>query len=131
LPVPTPKKNRSITGQFIKGATGNPNGRPKGKLNPVSYEIKAFARQVLLGENPQIYLHDVRRRIMKGQADHMEKFFAEHLWGKPKERIEINLTEQHLMAVRTLSDLELSAFLAALDAQKPDEALRFLPGSAA
>lgn len=47
------------------------------------------------------------------------------------ERHEINITQQHLIAVRGMSDLELGAFLAALDQQQPEEALRLLPGGAA
>jgi phage terminase small subunit len=42
------------------------------------------------------------------------------------ERHEVNITQEHLMSVRTMSDLELSAFLAALDAKKPEAALRLL-----
>jgi phage terminase small subunit len=47
------------------------------------------------------------------------------------ERYEINLTEQHLMAVKQMSDLELQAFLTALEQKKPEVALRLLPGGAA
>ena len=56
----------------------------------------------------------------------METFFAQHLWGKPRDNINISLTETHLLAVRTMSDLELSAFLQAMEGQRPHDALRML-----
>jgi hypothetical protein len=91
-PHPTPKPNRdhlglarSDKGQFVKGS----GGRPKGFKNAKPFsEIKVFAAEVLLGDDPHKYLKNVARRIMAGEAPHMEKFFAEHLWGKPKEQIE-------------------------------------------
>lgn len=52
---------------------------------------------------------------------------AKHL-GLLVERHEINITQQHLMTVRTMSDMELSAFLDALERQKPEEALELLRG---
>jgi hypothetical protein len=76
---------RSDKGQFVKGS----GGRPKGFKNSKPFsEIKIFAEQVLLGDDPTKYLKNVSQRILRGEAPHMEKFFAEHLWGKPKEQIE-------------------------------------------
>ena len=89
-PSPKPYRDRlglarSETGKFVKG-TG---GRPKGFKNSKPFsEIKIFAEQVLIGDDPQKYLKNVAKRILNGEAPHMEKFFAEHLWGKPKEQIE-------------------------------------------
>jgi hypothetical protein len=115
---------RTVDGRI---AAGNP-GRPKGTVLTKTKEIREFARHVLLGDNPEIYGENVRRRILAGDAPHMETFFAQHLWGKPTENINLNLTEQHLLAVRLLSDLELTAFLRALEHQQPEQALRLLPG---
>jgi hypothetical protein len=44
------------------------------------------------------------------------------------ERHKVNITQQHLLAVRTMSDLELSAFLQALEREQPEVALKLLPG---
>jgi hypothetical protein len=48
--------------------------------------------------------------------------------GLPVERHEINLTQQHLLAVVRLSDLDLVAFLDALAQQQPEQALKLLHG---
>jgi hypothetical protein len=75
------ESGRLENGQFAPGHSG----RPKGLLASHTLEIKAFARMVLLGKNPTVYLENVRGRILRGEASHMERFFAEHLWGKPKD----------------------------------------------
>jgi hypothetical protein len=82
--VETQQLVRGEKGRFAKGS----GGRAKGSRNNASKEIKAFAARVLLGDNPEEYLSNVRVRIMQGEAPHMEKFFAEHLWGKPREKLE-------------------------------------------
>jgi hypothetical protein len=128
LPGKNPQKNgpeRTDKGRFASGNKGRPPGIPTRKTQ----EIRTFAAQVLLADDPQTYLKNVRQRIMIGDAPHMERFFAEHLWGRPKEHINISLTETHLLAVCSLSDLELSAFLQALEAQQPEQAMKLLPGS--
>jgi Family of unknown function (DUF5681) len=70
---------------WVKGKSGNPKGRPQGIYGSKTLEIQEVARRVLLGDNPQAYFDNVWDRIKKGQAPHMEKFFAEHLWGKPRD----------------------------------------------
>jgi hypothetical protein len=47
------------------------------------------------------------------------------------ERHEVNITEAHLLAIRTMSDLELSAVLAAMDAKTPEVALQLIKGGKA
>jgi hypothetical protein len=39
------------------------------------------------------YVELLAKRLKIGKAPHMEIFFAQHLWGKPKERIEITATD--------------------------------------
>lgn len=124
--VPKSGEERLENGKFMKGHSLG--GRPKGSKTQRTLDIlpvKELAAQLLQNEP---YIISLMSRLRNGEAPHMEKFFAEHLWGKPKEHISISLTEVHLLAVRTMSDLELSAFLAALDAQQPEEALKLLPG---
>lgn len=114
-------------GKFAKGNPGRKPGVPNRKVQ----EVREIASRVLFGKNPEIYIENLRERIMKGTAPHMETFLAQHLWGRPTENLHVTLTEVHLMAVRGLSDLELSAFLEAMERKQPDEALRLLPGSVA
>jgi hypothetical protein len=112
---------------------GNP-GKPKGAkhLRKVEVlEIKAFAHHVLFGEDPQKYAKNLGQRIFAGDAPHAEKFLLEHLFGKPKETIDLNITQSQLLAVLQLSDLELSEFLRLVENQQHDEALRLLPGGTA
>lgn len=118
---------RDALGHYLPGE----GGRPKGVPNKDLREAKAVAEKILLGNTPHLYIQNVAQRIRQGEAPHMERFFAEHLWGKPRENIHLNLTLIHLLAVRNLSDLELSAFLNALDQEKPDEAMKLLPEHAA
>ena len=122
--VSKPGPKRPHRGQF---KPGNP-GRPKGVITKKLLGAKQIAEEILLANDPKKYVKNIRRRILAGEAPHMETFLAQHLWGKPREQISISLTETHLLAVRTMSDLELSAFLYAMDAKKPEEALRLLPG---
>ena len=61
-------------------------GRPKGAKNKTTLEILEVARRMMTKPS---YLRELERRMRDGTAPHMEKFFAEHLWGKPKERVEI------------------------------------------
>jgi hypothetical protein len=79
---------------------GNP-GRPKGTVNKRFLEIRDLARRMLT--DPE-YLELLARRLKVGQAPHMEKFFAEHLWGKPKENIDVtglNLTALQLVLLES------------------------------
>jgi hypothetical protein len=118
---------RTERGRFASGNTGRPPGIPTKKTE----EIKEIARKILLGDTPESYIKNVRQRILSGEAPHMEKFFGEHLWGKPRENISINITETHLIAVKAMSDMDLLAFLDALDAKQPERALALLPGQVA
>lgn len=85
LPAATPGNIRPSGGKYQKGQSGNPSGRPKGLLTQKTLEIKALAAELL---SDALYLQQLRIRLRVGDAPHMEKFFAEHLWGKPKEQIE-------------------------------------------
>ena len=121
-PAAAPKK--AFNGQFT---AGNP-GRRVGSKNKSTAEIKQFAADVLLGKSPGIYRENLRKRIMAGEAPHMEKFFAEHLWGKPKESIDLNITKTHISVLLSLSDLELAAFVEAMTQGHQEDALKMLPG---
>ena len=94
-------------------------------------EIKEVAARILLGDMPERSLQAMAKRIRQGKAPHLEKFFAEHLWGKPKETLDINLTQVQLIAMLGLSDMHLLEFVRLMDAKQPEQALQLLPGGAA
>lgn len=126
--VPKPPIRLS-NGRFGQGMPGP--GRPKGSVSRATLEvipIKEMAAELL--QQPE-YLKALAIRLKAGDAPHMEKFFAEHLWGKPKETVDLNITQTHISVLLSLSDLELGAFLSAMEARDTDGALRLLPGSAA
>jgi hypothetical protein len=78
---------RNNNGRFAKGNTFG-RGRPKGAKNKFILEItpvKELAAQFL--PDP-IYLSSLAIRLRTGEATHMEKFLAEHLWGKPRDILE-------------------------------------------
>jgi hypothetical protein len=95
-------ESRGKRGRFLKGHKNG--GRPKGLKNKYSISaeitpVKELAAQLLLD---QTYLNSLIVRLRSGDAPHMEKFFAEHLWGKPKEQIEHSgtITLAHVLIER-------------------------------
>jgi hypothetical protein len=115
---------RRVNGKFGPGNKGRPPGIPSKK----AYEIKELARQIILGDHPEHAIAEMIARIRSGKAEHLEKFFLEHLYGKPREHLDINLTQAHIAAVIELSDLALGEFLALMRAKRHEEALKMLPG---
>ena len=116
--------DRRSNGQF---GPGN-KGRPPGIVQRKTLEIKEVARQIILGEFPEKSIAAMARRVRSGKAEHIEKFFLEHLYGKPKEHIDIHMTQEHIYAVMELSDLVLGEFLALMREKRHEEALKLLPG---
>jgi hypothetical protein len=72
------------TTRFMKGESGNPNGRPKGSHNKATFEIKVFARAFLESDE---YQESLKRRVLAGEAPHMETLLHHYAYGKPVERI--------------------------------------------
>jgi hypothetical protein len=70
---------------LLYGNPGFKGGRPKGTPNKNWEAAREFARLVLLGDDPTIYVRNIRDRILRGEAPVMEKFFAGHVWGNPKD----------------------------------------------
>ena len=63
--------------------TNKGKGRPKGALNKVTLEAKAFAERMMDAE----YVASLKRRLKLGKAPHMETLFAQYRWGKPKDTV--------------------------------------------
>jgi hypothetical protein len=57
--------------------------RKKGQLNVASREIKALAEAMTVGD--QVWLESARRRMIAGEAPHLEMFFLNHKFGRPKD----------------------------------------------
>jgi hypothetical protein len=76
--------------QFKKGHSG----RPKGTKNKRPDDIQAVCQAVLM-PSPQAriaYFTNLRARILKGEANHMELYLAQHLWGKPAVAVDKAVT---------------------------------------
>jgi hypothetical protein len=115
---------RRKNGQFGKGNKGRPPGIPTRK----TYEIKEVARQIIDGDNSERAIKKLSSMFWSGKHPHVTKFFLEHRYGKPKETIDLNLTQVHIAAVMELSDLVLGEFLALMREKRHEEALKLLPG---
>lgn len=63
----------------------NRAGRPKGSQNQSTKDFKEFWARFF--SDPR-YKRNLIRRIMTGNANHMELYISQLLYGKPKERIE-------------------------------------------
>jgi phage terminase small subunit len=99
-------------------------GAPDHAMRAVS-SVKLRVRMTPVKDGEPIVERDCEFRLWS--KDKALELLAKH-FALLIERHEVNLTEQHLIAVRTLSDLELSAFLQALDAKTPEVALRLIKG---
>jgi phage terminase small subunit len=122
---------RSDVQHYRMGADGHialATGAPPFAMRAVS-SVRMKRRTIPAGPGkPPIVEHDLEFRLWsKDKAlENLAKHFALLV-----ERHEVNLTEVHLLAVRSLSDLELSAFLQALDHKEPERALQLIKGGQA
>jgi hypothetical protein len=95
------------SGHFEPGQSGNPGGRPKGRQNHATREMKDWFRGLFESEK---YRASLTVRILAGDAPHMEKMGYEYLYGKPK-----NVIEMTPNPFRDLSDADLDAQIEKLD----------------
>jgi hypothetical protein len=103
-------------------------GRPKGIRNKSTLSVGEFFRGVFESDD---YRQRVTKRLIDGKAPHLETIGFYYAYGKPKETLDINITQTMLLAALRLSDLELTAFLRALESPQPEQALQLLPGEVA
>lgn len=82
----SPEKKRPNRGQFAKGASGNPAGRPKGAPNKATTEIRDLARKLLDDDD---YRESLKRRLIAGEASHMETLLHHYAFGKPSDKVEV------------------------------------------
>ncbi len=71
-------------------------GRPKGLPNKVTRDIQEFARAVL--EDPD-YVRELKVRLRRGKAPHVETALYHYGYGKPRETISIDHVPPFLLRI--------------------------------
>lgn len=72
--------NRDKSGRFVKGQSGNPNGRPKKPVELEKYAKEAPQRLREIADDPAT--------PVKVRAD-IEKFFFEAIYGKASQAVDL------------------------------------------
>ena len=65
-------------------------GRKKGVPNKVTQDVREFAQRFIDDED---YKASLKRRILRGDAAHMETLIWHYRFGKPKDTLDVNLAE--------------------------------------
>jgi hypothetical protein len=79
---PGPKTAAGRARSLANLKRGGQPGRAPGVPNLATVEIKALTSKLLL-EDPA-WIESARRRMIAGQATHLEMFFLAHKYGRPK-----------------------------------------------
>jgi len=104
-----------------------PHEAPELPEKPWKLAVQDIAHRVILGKDPKSAIEAMSERVQAGKAPHLETFFLQHLWGKPKDVLEVNITQKLILAALSLSDMELQAFVKLLEDNRGAEALDMLP----
>jgi hypothetical protein len=81
-------------------------GRPHGALNHTTREMKAALHQFLSGPE---YRESVTKRILAGSAPTIELYFLQLLYGKPREHIELEVSQSEDLSQVSTEDLAARA----------------------
>ena len=74
--------DRGSRGRFLKGNQRGVKGKPKGTLNKITKTGLEFAQELL--DDP-LYRRNLKARMRRGAAPHMDNYVWNRLVGKPKE----------------------------------------------
>jgi hypothetical protein len=76
--------------KFRPGASGNPNGRPKGKPNRTTTEMREWASEVL---NSMEWRRSALQRMLDGKAPHLEGHIIACLYPRPPQGVEFGVSK--------------------------------------
>ena len=103
---------------FEKGR-GKTGGRELGTPNRATAEFKEFWQEFFESEE---YRASLKRRVLDGKADHMERYAAELLYGRPKTEIAVDSGLTIVLNKPGQSPVVMSGAPMAIEHQ-PDDAL--------
>ncbi|UVT20111.1 MAG: hypothetical protein H8K03_20420 [Nitrospira sp.] len=84
--------------QFAKGREKT-GGRQMGTPNRATVEFKEFWQEFFESE---AYRESLKERVLEGKADHMERYAAELLYGRPRQEISMEDNSPRIFINRML-----------------------------
>jgi uncharacterized small protein (DUF1192 family) len=97
-----------------RGTPGSKLGRTTGATNVITRELRTFWHNFFSSEE---YRASAKRRILAGEAPHLENYLMARIYGKPKEQVDITVSRSDDEDLSLLSIDELSRRAAALALQ--------------
>lgn len=89
---------RDSKGRFVKGVSGNPQGRPKLPPDIFEYAREAPARLRVIADNPET--------PVKVKAE-IERWFAEMAYGKSRQQVDVEADVQNTGVISVAFEGEL------------------------
>ena len=102
---------------------GGSPGRPRGVPNKATVEIRDAARRLLEDE---AYQRGLSARLIKGRAPHMETLLYHYAYGKPKETMDLRVSDVSLLSHEELRE-RAAGLLARLEGVSLSSVLPRLP----